>query len=45
MGAPEALNFLDSARWTGRVYSPNWSAPKGGAVDVMEPATGTPMAA
>jgi benzaldehyde dehydrogenase (NAD) len=44
MGAPEALNFLDTARWTGRVYSPTWSAPKGGAVDVMEPATGRVMA-
>ena len=44
MGAPDALNFLDTARWTGRIYSPTWSAPKGGAVDVMEPATGTAMA-
>jgi benzaldehyde dehydrogenase (NAD) len=43
MGAPEALTFLDPARWQGRVYSPSWSAAQGGEIDVMEPATGTAL--
>ena len=43
MGAPEALTFLDPARWQGRVYSPTWSTAQGGAIDVMEPATGTAL--
>ncbi|MEO8804961.1 MAG: benzaldehyde dehydrogenase [Burkholderiaceae bacterium] len=40
MGAPEALSFLDSKRWQGRVYGPTWAAAQGGVVDVVEPATG-----
>ena len=40
MGTPEALSFLDSKRWQGRIYGPAWAASQGGVVDVVEPATG-----
>jgi betaine-aldehyde dehydrogenase len=44
MGAPEALSFLDPARWQGRVYSPAWASAQGGTADVVEPATGATLA-
>jgi benzaldehyde dehydrogenase (NAD) len=44
MGAPEALSFLDPARWQGRVYSPAWASAQGGTAHVIEPATSTTLA-
>ncbi|HET7865728.1 MAG TPA: aldehyde dehydrogenase family protein, partial [Burkholderiaceae bacterium] len=44
MGAPDALSFLDPSRWQGRIYSPAWAHALGGLREVVEPATGKPLA-
>jgi benzaldehyde dehydrogenase (NAD) len=41
MGAPEHKTLLQPAAWKGRIYdSGEWTTPRGGSRDVLEPATG-----
>jgi benzaldehyde dehydrogenase (NAD) len=34
------MNFLDEARWSGKIFTGEWTAPEGGTIAVIEPATG-----
>src|SRR6202040_3228548 len=34
------MNFLDEHRWSGKIFTGEWTAPDGGTIAVMEPATG-----
>jgi benzaldehyde dehydrogenase (NAD) len=34
------MNFLDEHRWSGKVFTGEWTAPDGGTIPVVEPATG-----
>ena len=36
--------LLADQRWAGKIFTGQWSAAKGGAADVVEPATGRPIA-
>ena len=38
------MDFLDRSTWEGKVFSGGWTAGSGGEYDVMEPATGQPLA-
>ncbi|TWO69694.1 aldehyde dehydrogenase family protein [Caenimonas sedimenti] len=45
MGISEKLAFLDPAAWAGQVFGGAWTRPRGGARDVVEPATGQALGA
>ena len=34
------MNFLDECRWSGKIFTGEWTAPVGGTIPVVEPATG-----
>ena len=34
------MNFLDEHRWSGKIFTGEWTAPDGGTIPVVEPATG-----
>ncbi|HTH88913.1 aldehyde dehydrogenase family protein, partial [Mycobacterium sp.] len=34
------MNFLDEHRWSGNIFTGEWTAPDGGTIPVVEPATG-----
>ena len=34
------MSFLDERRWSGKIFTGQWTAPDGGTIAVVEPATG-----
>ena len=34
------MNFLDECRWSGKIFTGEWTVPVGGTIPVVEPATG-----
>ena len=34
------MNFLGEHRWSGKIFTGEWTAPEGGTIAVVEPATG-----
>jgi benzaldehyde dehydrogenase (NAD) len=35
------MSFLDEHRWSGKIFTGEWTTPDGGTIPVIEPATGT----
>jgi benzaldehyde dehydrogenase (NAD) len=39
------MNFLDEQRWSGKIFTGEWTAADGGTIPVVEPATGIEIGA